>query len=94
LVNEEAEFVIKVRKGEIKLQHENIADLAKITQEQLDKIEFDMSVGEIKTIYKDKNYRISLLKESPKKMHRAIARYGTIPFPELFKEIVRIAYPS
>ncbi|MBU3098713.1 MULTISPECIES: hypothetical protein [Clostridium] len=76
------------------MQHENIADLAEITQEQLDKIELDMSVGEIKTIYKDMNYRISLFKESPKKMHRSIERYGTIPFPELFKEMVRIVYPS
>ncbi|MCB2354482.1 hypothetical protein [Clostridium estertheticum] len=76
------------------IQHKRVTELIDITQEELDKIEFEMEVGECKTIYDSKDLSIDLLKERPNKVRKIISTYGTIPFPVLFKEMVRIAYPN
>jgi len=76
------------------IPHKRVTELIDITQEELDKIEFDMSVGECKTIYDSKDLSIDLLKERPNKVRKIISRYGDIPFPVLFKEIVKLVYPN
>lgn len=70
---------------------QKITDLMDITQEELDKIEINMFIGEYKTIYNDKDMSIDLLKEKKNKIHKIVARYGDKPFIELYKEIIKIA---
>jgi len=77
--------MVEYKKGQ------KITDLMDITQEELNKIEKDMAIGEHKFIYNDKYMRISLLKERPNKIHKIVVRYGDKPFVELYKEILKIA---
>ncbi|MBU3216674.1 hypothetical protein LL033_17300 [Clostridium estertheticum] len=76
------------------IPHKRVTELIDITQEELDKIEFNMEVGECKTIYVSKELSIDLLKERPNKVRKIISTYGTIPFHILFKEMLKIAYPN
>ncbi|MBU3142246.1 hypothetical protein [Clostridium sp. CF012] len=75
-------------------QNQKITDLIDITQEELSVIEANISIGEIKTIYSDEDIRICILKERRNKIHRIVFWYGDKPFTEIFKEMVKIAYPN